>query len=98
MAPGPILRRALVRGLRAPAWAGLLVLATALLVASVAAPALFAHAAHDAALQRIRAAAEDDTFRIAPVDLRSASSSGSASPGEVAAPDPPIGFAENKTF
>ncbi len=70
MAPAPILRGALVRGLRAPAWAGLLVLATALLVASLAAPALFARAAHDAALQRIRAAAEDDTFRIAPVDLR----------------------------
>lgn len=70
MAPAPILRGALVRGLRAPAWAGLLALATALLVASLAAPALFARAAHDAALQRIRAAAEDDTFRIAPVDLR----------------------------
>lgn len=60
------------RSLRAPVWAGLLALAGALLVASVVAPTYFVRAAHDAALQQLRTAAEKDTFRVAAVDLRAA--------------------------
>lgn len=68
--PSPLLRRAPARSLEARGWAGLLTLAGALLIASVVAPPYFVHAAHDAALQRIRAAAETDPFRVAAVDLR----------------------------
>ena len=71
-APSPILRAALLRSLQAPVWAGLLALAGALLVASVVAPTYFVRAAHDAALQQIRAAAEQDTSRVAALDLRAA--------------------------
>lgn len=70
MAPSPILRGASTRSLEARGWAGLLTLAASLLVASLVAPTYFVHAAHDAALQQIRAAAEEDTFRVAAVDLR----------------------------
>lgn len=45
-------------------------MAGALLIASLVAPTYFVHAAHDAALQQIRSAAEKDTFRVAAVDLR----------------------------
>lgn len=72
MAPAPIVRGALARWLRAPVWTGLLALAGALFVASLAAPVYFSNAAHDAALQRLRAVAEQDTFRVAAVDLRAA--------------------------
>lgn len=68
--PSPILRGALARTVRAPVWAGLLTMAAALLVASLVAPTYFARAAQDAALQQIRSAAEEDTFRVAAVDLR----------------------------
>ena len=70
MAPSPILRGAPARSLEARGWAGLLTLAAALLIASLVAPPYFVHAAHDAALQQIRAAAEQDPLQVAAVDLR----------------------------
>src|SRR5690349_14006413 len=66
----PLRRAAPTRLLASPRWLGLVVASIALLVASLAAPALFSRAAGSAALQVGLDAVEDDAFTSSTADVR----------------------------